>query len=164
MKRLILSPKGYASILEVPCRFNCLSICLYVCHVTLKSPWREGYEDLIFFRRMGLIAWLHKSMSRRNPSSRSDSSPKVDHHIRNRIPPSRTRGQRPKSVFAVLQSYLTLAHVLRCGRDKACRQVFLKCHWCMHAFPCAMGQTRVYDDTANDRRFLTAFAAAFATI
>ena len=34
----------------------------------------------------------------------------------------------------------------------------------MHALPCAMGRTRVCDDTANDRRFLTAFTAVFATI
>ena len=31
-----------------------------------------------FAKGLGLIAWLHESMSRRNPSSRSASSPKVE--------------------------------------------------------------------------------------
>ena len=36
---------------------------------------KERYEGMIFFlRRMELIAWLHESMSRRNPSRRSASS------------------------------------------------------------------------------------------
>ena len=29
-KYIYLSPKGYASILEVPYHFNCLSVCLFV--------------------------------------------------------------------------------------------------------------------------------------
>ena len=39
-----------------------------------SGVWRSGF----FFNRLGLIAWLCESMSRRNPSSRSASSPEVE--------------------------------------------------------------------------------------
>ena len=39
---------------------------------------KAGYESLIFSKQLGLIAWLHESMSGRNPSSRSASSPNVE--------------------------------------------------------------------------------------
>ena len=42
---------------------------------------KAGYECLIFSKRLGLVAWLRESMSRRNPSSRSASSPKAEEKI-----------------------------------------------------------------------------------
>ena len=41
----------------------------------------RGMKVWFFPERLGLIAWLRESMSRRNPSSRSASSPKVEEKV-----------------------------------------------------------------------------------
>ena len=58
--------------------FQCLSVCLFVCKFVM-SLWDHNKGRCVkfwsFAKQLGLIAWLCESMSRRNPSSRSASSP-----------------------------------------------------------------------------------------
>ena len=57
-------------------RFS-LSFCLSVTSSVVH--YEDGDTEVWFFsKRLGLIVWLRESMSRRNPSSRSASSPKVE--------------------------------------------------------------------------------------
>ena len=60
-------------------RFS-LSFCL---SVTSSVVHYEDGDTVVWFvsKRLGLIAWLRESMSRRNPSSRSASSPKVEEKL-----------------------------------------------------------------------------------
>ena len=44
-----LSPKVYVVYGRFHAPFNCLSVCLFVCHVALRLLWREAFEGLIFF-------------------------------------------------------------------------------------------------------------------
>ena len=49
-----------------------LVVFLYVCQFVMSVVHHEGSMMVWFFsKRLGLIAWFHESMSRRNPSSRS---------------------------------------------------------------------------------------------
>ena len=73
-----LSPKGYV----VCCRFHgaLMSVCLFVMSSVVHHEggvWRPDF----FSKRLGLIAWLRESMSRRNPFRRSASSPRVEEII-----------------------------------------------------------------------------------
>ena len=79
-----LLQKGYASILEVPYRFNRLSVFCLSCRSEITMG---GYESLIFFSRKTLLmVWLREFMSRRNPSSRSASSQKVEEKVCSSFP------------------------------------------------------------------------------
>ena len=75
-----LLQKGYASILEVPYRFNRLSVFCLSCRseMTMKGGVRKSD---FFPRKTRLMVWLHEFMSRRNPSSRSASSQKVEEKV-----------------------------------------------------------------------------------
>ena len=64
---------------------GCVSrVFLFVCLFVMSSVVHHeggGLKVWVFPKTLGLIAWLRESMSRRNPSSRSASSPKVEKKV-----------------------------------------------------------------------------------